>query len=51
MSLRFGGGEGGSDCFVLGLLETPVVVVIGSFVSLHSPALGMKLVPASFEIN
>lgn len=51
MSLRFGGGEGGSDCFVLGLLETPVVVVIGSFVSLHSPALGMKLVSASFEIN
>lgn len=49
MSLRFGGGEGGSDCFVLGLLGVPVLVVPGSFVSLHSPAVGTKLVPACLK--
>lgn len=49
MSLRFRGG--GSDCFALGLLVAPGLVVAGSFVSLHSPALGMNLVPALFEIS
>lgn len=38
MSLRFVGGEGGSDCFVLGLLVAPLLVVTRSSVSLQSPA-------------
>lgn len=51
MSLRFGGGEGGSDGFVLRLLVAPVLVVTGSCVSLHSPVHDTKLVPAWFEIS
>lgn len=46
MSLRFGGGEGGSNCFVLRLLVAPVLVVTGSCLLLCSPVLGTKLVPA-----
>lgn len=49
MSLRFGGGEGGSDCFVLGLLGVPVLAVTGGFVSLHSPAVGTEPVPACLK--
>lgn len=51
MSLRFGGGEGGSDGFVLRLLVAPVLVVTGSCVSLHGPVHDTKLVPAWFEIS